>query len=57
MISSLKSLVGDDVFVASGMGPWGISLGPGTGLVLSELVLGKAHSADVSKLSVENFET
>lgn len=40
-------------FVAAGHGPWGISLGPGSGLVMSEMVLdGKATSANISYLGL-----
>ncbi|KAI0638406.1 nucleotide-binding domain-containing protein [Trametes polyzona] len=39
------------VFVATGHGPWGISLSLGTGRVLSEMVLGRETSADVSALA------
>lgn len=39
------------VFVATGHGPWGISLSLGTGRVVAEMVLGKELSADVSALS------
>lgn len=39
------------VYVASGHGPWGISLSLGTGLVVSEMVLGKKTSADISALA------
>ncbi|CAK7224441.1 hypothetical protein SBRCBS47491_005552 [Sporothrix bragantina] len=38
------------VFAAAGHGPWGISLGPGTGMVLAELVQGRPLSADISQL-------
>ncbi|KAI9000795.1 nucleotide-binding domain-containing protein [Trametes punicea] len=38
------------VYIATGHGPWGISLSLGTGQVLSELVLGRKTSADVSAL-------
>ena len=38
------------VWVSSGHGPWGISMSLGTGLVLAEMALGKAPSADVSQL-------
>ncbi|TIA93100.1 hypothetical protein E3P99_00256 [Wallemia hederae] len=56
IVSSLKSLVGEDVFVACGHGPWGISLAPGTGKVMAELVSrGEAVSADISKLSIDEF--
>ncbi|TIA68101.1 hypothetical protein E3P91_04168 [Wallemia ichthyophaga] len=56
IISSITGLIEKDVFVASGHGPWGISLAPGTGKVLSELIIhGKAISADIQSLSIENF--
>jgi glycine/D-amino acid oxidase-like deaminating enzyme len=38
------------VFVASGHGPWGISLSLGTGKVMSEMVRGVDTSADVKEL-------
>ena len=41
------------VFVASGHGPWGISLSLGTGKVVSEMVLGDALSADVRGLGLK----
>ncbi len=44
------------VFVAAGHGPWGISMGPGTGMVLAELVQGRPLSADVSGLGVRSHE-
>ena len=40
------------VYIASGHGPWGISLSLGSGLVMSEMMLGTKTSADVSALSV-----
>lgn len=43
------------VYVASGHGPWGISLSLGTGLVVAEMVLGKRAgklSADVGALGL-----
>lgn len=40
------------VFVATGHGPWGISLSLGTGKVVAEMVDGVKTSADVSGLSV-----
>ena len=40
------------VYVASGHGPWGISLSLGTGLVVSEMVEGKRLSADLSGLQL-----
>ncbi|KAI0832651.1 hypothetical protein BC628DRAFT_1347733 [Trametes gibbosa] len=39
------------VWVAAGHGPWGISLSLGTGRVLSEMILGRETSADVSALA------
>ena len=39
------------VYVATGHGPWGISLSLGTGKVLAEMVQGRPLSADVSSLS------
>lgn len=42
-----------NVFVSAGHGPWGISLGPGTGKCLAEIVLtGKITSADVGRLQL-----
>ncbi|KAK4942973.1 hypothetical protein LTR10_017357 [Elasticomyces elasticus] len=40
------------VWIASGHGPWGISLSLGTGLVVSEMLLGKKPSADVRALGI-----
>ncbi|KAL9031304.1 MAG: hypothetical protein Q9196_000660 [Gyalolechia fulgens] len=40
------------VWIASGHGPWGISLSLGTGLVVSEMVEGRRLSAEVDKLSL-----
>ncbi|RDX53866.1 nucleotide-binding domain-containing protein [Lentinus brumalis] len=39
------------VFVATGHGPWGISLSLGTGRIVAEMVLGRELSVDVSALS------
>ena len=39
------------VYVASGHGPWGISLSLGTGKVMAEMVQGKALSAQVDALA------
>ncbi|KAI5297438.1 hypothetical protein KEM55_004695 [Ascosphaera atra] len=39
------------VFLASGHGPWGISLSLGTGKVMAELIQGKKTSADISGLA------
>ncbi|BEI83590.1 hypothetical protein CcaverHIS002_0401940 [Cutaneotrichosporon cavernicola] len=42
----------EGVYVGGGLSCWGITQGPGTGLVLAEMVLeGEAKTADVSKLS------
>ena len=38
------------VWVGSGHGPWGICMSLGTGMVLSQMVLGRKTSVDVSKL-------
>lgn len=43
--------VGGGVFLATGHGPWGISLCLGTGQVLGEMILGQEPSADISGLS------
>lgn len=43
---------GGGVFIATGHGPWGISLSLGTGLVLAELLTGRKPSADISQLSI-----
>ncbi|KAJ2902766.1 hypothetical protein MKZ38_000120 [Zalerion maritima] len=43
---------GGGVFVATGHGPWGISMAPGTGLVMAEMVLGMKTSIDVSRLAL-----
>lgn len=40
------------VYIATGHGPWGISLSLGTGKILSELIQGGPSSADVSELAV-----
>ncbi|KJZ74855.1 hypothetical protein HIM_05764 [Hirsutella minnesotensis 3608] len=40
------------VFVATGHGPWGISLSLGTGMVMAEMMSGKQTSADVSALGL-----
>ena len=41
------------VFMATGHGPWGISMSLGTGIVMSELVQGRPLSADISALGFE----
>lgn len=40
------------VYVAAGHGPWGISLGLGTGMVMAEMMQGRGASADVSGLGL-----
>lgn len=40
------------VYIASGHGPWGISLSLGTGYVVAEMVLGKKTSADIGGLGL-----
>ncbi|WEW59469.1 hypothetical protein PRK78_004943 [Emydomyces testavorans] len=41
------------VFIATGHGPWGISLSLGTGKVVADMVAGSKLSADVSRLGLE----
>jgi glycine/D-amino acid oxidase-like deaminating enzyme len=41
------------VYVATGHGPWGISLSLGTGLVVAELAQGRPLSADISELGLK----
>ncbi|KAI1632349.1 nucleotide-binding domain-containing protein [Biscogniauxia mediterranea] len=43
---------GAAVYVAAGHGPWGISMGLGTGRVVAEMVRGRPLSADVAGLGV-----
>ncbi|KAI1494602.1 FAD dependent oxidoreductase [Biscogniauxia mediterranea] len=45
--------MGGAVYVAAGHGPWGISMGLGTGRVVAEMVRGMPLSADVAGLGVE----
>ncbi|KAM0326202.1 hypothetical protein ACHAQA_006799 [Verticillium albo-atrum] len=45
-----RSGAGGGVFVAAGHGPWGISLGVGSGKVVAEMIQGRPTSADVSEL-------
>jgi glycine/D-amino acid oxidase-like deaminating enzyme len=40
------------VYIASGHGPWGISLSLGTGKVISEMIMGQKTSADVKALRI-----
>ena len=45
----------DGVYVCVGHGPWGITLGPGSGLVMAEMLEGaKRTSANVEFLSVKH---
>ncbi|KAJ5261301.1 hypothetical protein N7478_011896 [Penicillium angulare] len=44
---------GGGVYIASGHGPWGISLSLGTGKVMADLIQGELVSADVSQLAVK----
>lgn len=48
----IKMQEGGGVYIASGHGPWGISLSLGTGLVVAEMILGKNLSASISRLSL-----
>ena len=41
------------VYLATGHGPWGISMSVGTGVVLAELVQGRPLSADISALGFD----
>ncbi|KAI1105985.1 nucleotide-binding domain-containing protein [Jackrogersella minutella] len=41
------------VYLASGHGPWGISMSLGTGKVMAEMIQGRKLSADVSGLGLE----
>ncbi|KAK6532271.1 hypothetical protein TWF281_006463 [Arthrobotrys megalospora] len=41
------------VFVATGHGPWGISMSLGTGKVMSEMMLGEETTVDVSQLGLQ----
>lgn len=51
-----------DIYVSAGHGPWGITLAPGSGIVLSELILAdlageRAHlSADIRGLDPHRFD-
>ncbi|EHY59242.1 hypothetical protein HRR83_001488 [Exophiala dermatitidis] len=42
------------IWIACGHGPWGITLSLGTGLVMSEMLLGKKPSADVEGLQLSS---
>ncbi|KIY00779.1 uncharacterized protein Z520_03444 [Fonsecaea multimorphosa CBS 102226] len=43
---------GGSVWIASGHGPWGISLSLGTGMVMSEMISGEKPSADIRALLI-----
>ncbi|GJJ08067.1 hypothetical protein Clacol_002274 [Clathrus columnatus] len=45
--------LGKEVYIATGHGPWGISLGPGTGKILSELVLDEPNSLSADIFGLE----
>ena len=47
-----QTAVDGGVYIATGHGPWGISLSLGTGKVVSEMINGQDLSADVSGLTV-----
>jgi glycine/D-amino acid oxidase-like deaminating enzyme len=47
-----RSSPGAKIWVASGHGPWGISLSLGTGVVMSEMIAGRKTSVDVSELRI-----
>jgi glycine/D-amino acid oxidase-like deaminating enzyme len=47
-----KSPAGGGVFIASGHGPWGISLSLGSGKVVAEMICGEETSADISQLGL-----
>lgn len=42
------------VYVATGHGPWGISMSLGTGLVMAEMIQGRELSADISRLALKS---
>lgn len=46
----LRSSATGGVYIATGHGPWGISLSLGTGKVVSEMIMGQRTSADVGGL-------
>jgi glycine/D-amino acid oxidase-like deaminating enzyme len=43
------------VYVATGHGPWGISLSLGTGKVMAEMMQGRELSADISQLGYNRY--
>ncbi|KAI1408212.1 nucleotide-binding domain-containing protein [Hypoxylon sp. FL1857] len=44
---------GGGVYLATGHGPWGISLSLGTGIVMAEMIQGRELSVDVSRLALK----
>lgn len=54
-LGSIRTRPGQDggVFVATGHGPWGISLSLGTGKVMAELMQGMPQSADITGLGLQ----
>ncbi|KAK4049094.1 hypothetical protein OIO90_005564 [Microbotryomycetes sp. JL221] len=46
----------DNVYIATGHGPWGITLAPGTGKLVSEMILNSTLSANIPLLSAERFK-
>jgi glycine/D-amino acid oxidase-like deaminating enzyme len=42
------------VGISAGYSIWGITLGPGTGKVWSEMILGEVSSPDVNEISLEH---
>lgn len=55
-LGGVKTRGGGDggVFIAAGHGAWGISHAPGTGLVLAELMEGRATSANIEALKLSS---
>ena len=49
-LGGMKTASTGGVFIASGHGPWGISLSLGTGKVVSELILQRQPSADIRSM-------
>ncbi|OJJ08902.1 hypothetical protein ASPVEDRAFT_48031 [Aspergillus versicolor CBS 583.65] len=51
-LGGLKTTKNGGVFVAAGHGPWGITLAPGTGRVVADLVRGVKPAVDIAGLGV-----
>lgn len=51
-LGGLKTSKNGGVFVAAGHGPWGITLAPGTGKAVADLVRGVKPAVDISGLGV-----